>query len=272
MRITELNPEPTYVIPFLNAGRRRHQFFEDKLPVYHGLVDELPDSLDCIVATADLQGREVLGLNPIEPPRLLGEVLPELLDEPLAELGIVDRNRVLAILGGDFYTYEDLRGRGGTGDVNSVWQAIGEAYGWTVGVAGNHDMFGQKKSTLPNFKPPLHILHGNRVDIEGISIACISGVIGNPENNFRHTLEDYLETLEQMHLESTDVLVMHDGPDSPGLAGARGNPAIRETLERTRPSLVIRGHSHWPKPLSELKHGVQVLNVDCNVVILTNSE
>ena len=133
-------------------------------------------------------------------------------------------------------------------------------------------MFGQKKSTLPNFKPPLHILHGNRVDIEGISIAGISGVIGNPENNFRHTLEDYLETLEQMHLESTDVLVMHDGPDSPGLAGARGNPAIRETLERTRPSLVIRGHSHWPKPLSELKHGVQVLNVDCNVVILTNSE
>jgi len=44
--------------------------------------------------------------------------------------------------------------------------------------------------------------------------------------------------------------------------------AIREAVERLRPSLVVRGHAHWKESLAQLSGGVQVLNVDARVVVL----
>ena len=58
MKILNLKPEPIEVFDFLNAGRRPNQFYVDQLPVYLAEVDRLPDVLDAIVVTADLQGRE----------------------------------------------------------------------------------------------------------------------------------------------------------------------------------------------------------------------
>ncbi|MFK7818930.1 MAG: metallophosphoesterase [Planctomycetaceae bacterium] len=272
MRITTFNTKPIYSIPFLNAGRRPNQFYTDKLLVYHGQVDGLPDSIDCIIATADLQGREMLRPKPKGPPRLLGEVLPNLIEDVLCDLGLIDMDRILTLLAGDFYTYEDLRGRGGTGNVDSVWEAMSNAYGWVAGVAGNHDMFGSKQSTLRTFNPTTHLLDADSVDIEGISIAGLSGIIGNPKKNFRRTSEDFLDTLKLLLLDQPSIVLMHDGPDARTLKHGKGNPDVREVLERTSPPLlVVRGHSHWSEPLVELKNGVQVLNVDCTVAILTRA-
>ena len=269
MRITDFNSEPIAVLPFLNAGRRPGEFYKDSLPVYHGCVEQLPDGVDAILATADLQGRQMLSRNPRSPAKLVGEVLPRLLEESLLDLGIDSPKRVLTLLGGDFYTYPDLRGRGGTGDVTPVWEAMSDNYGWVVGVTGNHDMFGEQKSYIPDFAPPTHVLDAERIEIEGISIAGISGVIGNPAKNFRRDLPNHLDVLELILMDETDILVMHDGPDAPNVPRCRGDSDVRAVIERCKPSLVVRGHSHWSQPLVELTDDVQVLNVDATVAILT---
>lgn len=49
----------------------------------------------------------------------------------------------------------------------------------------------------------------------------------------------------------------------------RGDYRILDLLERHAPRLVIRGHTHWPDPLAEFPSGLQILNVDKRVVILT---
>ena len=83
MRITSIQPELIREIPFLNAGRGPGGFYRDTLPVHHGFVDELPEGMSAIIATADLQGRETFESSGGKPIRLLGEVLPTLLAEEI---------------------------------------------------------------------------------------------------------------------------------------------------------------------------------------------
>jgi Icc-related predicted phosphoesterase len=268
MRINRLESQAIAKFPFLNAGRRANDFFVDQLPVYRATVDELPDSMDAIIATADLQGLESMPEAPDRPLRLLGEVLPDLLEDVLESLGINSGNRVAALMAGDFYTYPDLRGRGGTGDVTRVWETFADHYGWVLGVAGNHDTFGSQHSHRPNWRGPyVHMMDGDRVNLDGLKVAGLSGVIGNPRKNFRRTQDDYLESLELLLSEPTDIALMHEGPHAPD-KHCRGVIEITDIVERTRPALVVRGHKHWPKPLVELECGVQILNVEATVVIL----
>jgi hypothetical protein len=58
MRILSINPKPVIEIPFLNAGRGPGAFYEDRLPILVGTVDRLPDGVDALLVTGDLQGRE----------------------------------------------------------------------------------------------------------------------------------------------------------------------------------------------------------------------
>jgi len=267
MKILNLHPEPIEVFDFLNAGRRPNQFYVDKLPVYVAEVDRLPEDLDAIVVTADLQGRETFPeRRQSDQPRLLGEVLPEMLRPTLSGIGIAADANVAAILAGDFYTYPDLRGRGGTGDVTQVWHAFADEYCWVAGVAGNHDTFGESKR-MSGARSHIHFLDNDRVKLSGLKIAGLSGVIGNPKKNFRRREDEFLASVEKLLSSETDILVMHDGPDAPE-SGYRGIQQVREIVEFKKPRLVIRGHSHWPKPLAELANGVQVLNVDATVAIL----
>ncbi|GEM_PF-2315828 len=66
---------------YLNAGKSASFFYEDKLPVHHAQVDQLPSGVDAIIVTADLQGRELFQEAMGEPLRLLGEVVPQRLIE-----------------------------------------------------------------------------------------------------------------------------------------------------------------------------------------------
>ena len=271
MKIIEFNSEPIGKIAFLNAGRRPNQFYQDEVCVYHGRVEQLPDSLDAVVVTADLQGRELPGPRKPTPPdglRLLGEVMPELLGEYLDAVEVNSNANVAAILAGDFYTYPDLRGRGGTGDVTAVWQSFADNYQWVVGVGGNHDTFGEHTQSFT--RENAIFLDGARQEVDGIKFAGISGVIGNPKKNFRRTHEEFLFTLDDLITPPTDVLVMHDGPNG-RRTGCRGIEEALELVETRRPTMVIRGHCHWPTPLVEVQHGIQILNVDQTVVILTRS-
>jgi Icc-related predicted phosphoesterase len=266
MRILSLTPDPVAEIRFLNAGKRPGQFYEDRLPILDAIVDALPSSLDALIATADLQGRERFQDSPSGPLRLLGEVLPEkLVREILPELGLNRPERIGVLLAGDFYTVPALDKRGGTGDVTSVWHAFGNMFRWVAGVAGNHDTFGDNSRQRPRFPAGLHYLDADRATIDGLSIAGIGGIIGDPARLHRRLEDDYLEMLEHLLCDGADLLLMHDGPD--GGDGQRGSPRVREVLERMCPRLIIRGHAHWDRPLAELATGVQVLNVDARVVL-----
>ena len=273
MKIIDFRPEPVLTFPFLNAGKGAVQFFEDQLPVNHARVDRLPHGISAIVVTADLQGRERFQDSPDKAPRLLGEALPQqMLEQVLPTLGVTDLSTVAALLAGDFYTVPALDKRGGTGDVTDVWCSFGECFTWVAGVAGNHDLFGDRNMTRPSFVPPLYYLDGETIDVGDFRIGGIGGIIGNPSRPQRRTEDDYLGTLEQLASQPLDVLLMHEGPDGPGF-GQRGDVRIRTVLEnrmsRDNSCLIIRGHKHWDSPLAQLSCGLQILNVDARVVILT---
>lgn len=267
VRILSINSEPTIVIPFLNAGRGPGGFYEDRLPIQEAVVDRLPDGVSAIIATADLQGRERFQDSRDAGPRLLGEALPSrLATDVLYGLGLNDGG-IGVLLAGDLYTVPALDRRGGSGDVTAVWKAFGDEFAWVVGVAGNHDTFGADPNAPPRFSRHLHFLDNGRVNIDGLKIAGLGGIIGNPRRPRRRSEEQYAECLEALLRHQTDILITHDGPNGP-LQELRGSPIIREVVERLKPSLVVRGHAHWKQPLSQLSGGVQVLNVDARVVVL----
>lgn len=270
MRITSIQPELIREIPFLNAGRGPGGFYRDTLPVHHGFVDKLPEGMSAIIATADLQGRETFESSGGKPIRLLGEVLPALLaEEIIPNLG-VGEGRIGVLLAGDFYTVPALDKRGGSGDVTSVWHAFFRSSDWVVGVAGNHDLFGDA-ATRPRFPKPMHFLDNDTVVMEGLSIAGLSGIPGNPRRPWRRTEDDFVETLDLLLCDSPAIVIIHDGPDVPD-SGHRGSPRIRQVVEQAEPALLVRGHSHWKEPLATLSNGTQVLNVDARVMILTSEK
>jgi Icc protein len=269
MKITHFHPEPIETLPFLNAGTGAIPYFEDRLSVHHARVDQMPDGLDAIVVTADLQGRECIPGAASLPARLLGEVMPQLLiEEVFPLLDLENPSRVAAFLAGDFYTLPGLEKRGGTGDVSSVWQAFSDRFAWVAGVAGNHDLFGPKQETRPQPHDSMHYLDGDVVELAGLRIGGIGGIIGKPSKPQRRDEMDYFQTLERIMSQKVDVLITHEGPCGTE-AGQQGDFRIRDCLEQYAPRLVIRGHKHWPYPLAQFPSGLQILNVDKQVAILT---
>jgi len=146
---------------------------------------------------------------------------------------------------------------------------------WVVGVAGNHDVFGPGWSIphLEAFKKldRLTFLNDGKVVIDGLIIAGLSGTIGNPRRPFRRFEADFCESVKRLAASGPDVLLMHDGPDV-SETDLRGWPSVRDALECSRPTLVVRGHAHWPIPMAVLANGSQVLNVDSRVVVLTDRQ
>ncbi|GAA4440149.1 metallophosphoesterase family protein [Bremerella cremea] len=267
MRITSLSDEPVQEIRFLNAGKRPGDFYSDSLPVLHGVVDALPEGMSALVVTADLQGRETFESARGQPLRLLGEVLPAMfVDEILPSLN-VGNQRIGVLMAGDFYTVPTLDRRGGSGDVRSVWQAFADQMDWVVGVAGNHDLFGDKAGP-PRFSGSMHFLDGDLVTVDGLRIAGISGIPGEPRRLWRRHINDFVDGVGSLLCESPEIVIMHDGPDAP-VPGCRGLALVREMIEQFDPTLVVRGHAHWDTPLAELANGTQVLNVDARAVVLT---
>jgi Icc protein len=272
MRIEQFDANPIAEVPFLNAGRTPGGFYKDRLPIHLARVDRLPDGVSAMIATADLQGRELLRRDARQPPRLLGEILPRwLVNEILPSVSSRKKNinsfSMGVLLAGDFYTVPALDKRGGTGDVSSVWQAFADEFKWVAGVAGNHDQFEDGGLRPRRLAKGAKYLDEHIAQIDGLRIAGLSGIIGSPDRPHRRTEDEYLFALECLIEQKPDVIVTHDGPE--GLeAGQRGSSRARELFEETPVSLLVRGHAHWDNPFCTLSGGTQVLNVDARVVIL----
>ena len=267
MRITPITAQPIIQIPFLNAGRGPGAFYVDQLPVHTAEVVGLPDELDAIVATADLQGRERFEDGNGGPLRLLGELLPEQLSAEILPRLEVSSRRTGVILAGDFYTVPGLDKRGGSGDVTGVWRAFSDQFRWVAGVAGNHDMFGDHAAPTSRLGNNTHYLDGTSTTLDSLSVVGIGGIIGNPRKPHRKTDDEFVELIEKSSEVRPDILVMHDGPDLPE-ESLRGSPRIRLAVEQSSIPLIVRGHAHWPAPLVNLANGTQVLNVHGRVVVM----
>lgn len=272
LRIEELEGPILLEVPFATS-QVGGGITESFLQVSTGRARGVPVGLDALLFTADLQGRErALGDGP--PGRLLGEVLAEAVDAAARRELDLQPRRIGVILAGDFYARPSLDRRGGSGDVRPVWRAYAERFGWVAGVAGNHDRFGPGWS-LPDLEAfrlaeRTHLLDGDVIELNNLRIAGVSGVVGNPRRPFRRTQETFDAEVARLATTAPHVLVMHDGPDVAG-AQLRGMTSVREILEDAQPMLVVRGHSHWPRPLAELSNGTQVLNVDGRAVLLRSS-
>jgi Icc protein len=270
MRILGFDDEPLHEILYLEAAPRGGSA-PRRLPIMRGRVDRLPDGLDALLVASDLQGVAPSWSSGGQSV-LLGEVLAEEI-ERLAGEGIVPPTAAVgAILAGDLYSAPGGDKRGASGDVRDVWLAFASVCRWVVGVAGNHDRFGnEREAGRFRGEPGVHLLDGETVVVDGLRIGGVSLIIGNPAKPGRRSEDDFLDSLQRVLDEQPDIVILHEGPD--GNAGQRGNPHIRARLAAGAAALTICGHDHWHEPLAELdtrgRERLQVLNVDARAVLLT---
>lgn len=266
IHILSIGPEPFHSIDHFSAGTR-DSVVRAGLPFLRAVVDRLPDGVDAIIATSDLQG--VVSPPGQWRPRLLGIALAEEL-AILAELDVIpDLDRVGVILGGDLYSTSEANRRGASGDVRDVWLSLANDARWVVGVAGNHDQFGdptEKRAFLAT--EGITVMERSSVQHDGLRIAGVGGVVGNPAKPQRLSEGQMLSALQDLRLQDPDILVLHEGPDIPESEGFLGSHIVRGGLGMWHDTLVVSGHCRWPHPLAMLPNGVQVLNVDSRVILM----
>jgi hypothetical protein len=263
MRLLDGKPERLATIPYRAAGpggvTRNLQ-----LPVERLRVDTLPGGCPSLFATGDLQG---VAVSPdTGKPVLLGIALAAFL-RLWAESGLLPSPGDLAVLlTGDLYSAPNADLRGATGDVSAVWAAFADAgCPAVIGIAGNHDEM--PASLADGLGPRVALLDGTRSRCGNLTVAGVSGVIGDPARPFRRTEEAFLATVATLTDPPPDVLLLHEGPRGTG-PDQPGRPALRECLERRPPALTLCGHVHWARPTAPLGAG-HILNVDARAVLLT---
>ena len=260
---------PIEKFPYQKVGGMKDRSLETvDLPIYKGIIQGLKtSSLDYLIIASDLQGN----IFKNEAPILLGEVLPDFLKLLFdTEFPTVNLDRVGVLLCGDFYARLDKRG--GLGDVKKVWQSFNQHFGFVVGVAGNHDDFGDFWE-FEAFKeePGIYYLDGKTITIGDLKIAGLSGIIGKPSKAFRNEETYHLKTIKHLLRQEPDFLLLHQSPNhlDPKLPG---NNKIRETIEAGKKTVICCGHSHWKTSLVEMENGTQIINADAKCIILEIKE
>jgi hypothetical protein len=264
--VTVINIEsrPLGSLEYRTASRRGAR--KARLPVLRARVRGLPAGLDCIVAAADLQGRDRRG-------KLLGEALAAALGKNPLRKRLPPAARTAVILAGDMFTHARLSRMGGKGDVDGVWIALARKRRWLVGVLGNHDLY---RGAVPEELvadvadgTQMYLLNGQTVEVDGLRVGGVGGSVRGINKGSAEE-QRYLQRVAPALAGSPDVLVLHHGPAvRPGQD--LGLVRLRELVEQAPPTLVIYGH----KP-SELLHrlpsGAQLLNVRETVVVLERTD
>ena len=255
MKITALRDEPIAELP-CRAPTGRGRSREERLPVLRGEIVGLPPALDGLLLTSDLQARESGPRG-----RPIGVALAEAIEPLCAAIGLRARH-VGVILAGDLYTHPTLAKRFGVGDVSETWDAFAARFAWVTGVLGNVDRL------PPAARRRLDLLDDEHRTFDGIRVAGVSGIIGDPRMENRRTEAEVLRALERLLRRDPELLVLHEGPAVPG-EDRRGNEAIRRAL-RAYAGTVVCGHCRWPRPLARLRDA-QVVNTDGRCLLLTST-
>lgn len=231
------------------------------LAVQRARVRGLPEPLDAIIATSDLQG--IVPDPRTRESTLLGVAVAELLEELAFDAVLPPAQRTGVIMAGDMYSVPAANERGGFGSVAPVWEAFAGPFAWVAGVAGNHD----DVSDVARDERVV-VLDTDVVTLDGLRFGGVGLISGNPAKKGRRAEDDQLERIALVAREELDVLVLHEGPR--GDDQQPGHPLVAGLVEKHRVPLTICGHVHWPAPLARHRHG-QILNVDTRVVVLTRA-
>jgi len=253
MNLVDINNHPFHEIRYRTSGRNGVR--NNVLPFYRAKAYGLPIEITSFVVVSDLQGREVDKNNN----RLVGEAVAEELSV-LQELGEIS-NIDFVLLAGDLYDYPDLRKLGGTGDVTSVWNEFASRFKEVVGVMGNHDQI--RESDLAD---NVTLLDGDAINISGIRIGGVSGIVGDEGRNQRKLEKTFRNYLDKACAGNADIVVLHQGPDDPE-RGQKGAPMIREFFAKRNAGIVFFGHTYWQQPLMRLGKN-DVLNVDSRLYLV----
>jgi len=253
------------------VGHPRKRAATGHLDVLEVEVERLPGSLKALVITSDLQGYDAQALH-MEPGqrRLMGHAVAEELDL-LCELGsLPDALHTGVMLLGDLWAEPMLDKMGGLGDVEGVWGSFVARFRWVAGVAGNHDLFAGQAAFGAVFDrwANTYAIDGQVVEIDGLRVGGVSGVIGKNNKAWRVPEEEFLGRLDRVLRKRPDVVLLHHGPDSDT---GRGSPEIREVIERHSPTLICCGHCYWSDPIARLGQGSTVINADSRVVVLRSA-
>ncbi|MDQ9021150.1 metallophosphoesterase [Acinetobacter sichuanensis] len=236
-----------------------------QLPIYRGEIEGLPQSIDSIVVTSDLQG--VCNFDN-DQTLLLGEVLAESL-ALIYEIYFpqLKLEKSWAFLCGDLYA--NLEKRGSSGNPINVWQAFAQVFRQVIGIAGNHDDFGKDLYQLAEFEN-IHFLDNDFIEINHLKIAGLSGIIGRVDKNFRLPEDEYYSSLKKLLKKQPDILLTHLSPHIQEM-NFLGEPQLLHLLEKYAENLLFCGHSHWDtSQVVTLKNNTQILNADSKVFILIN--
>ncbi|GAA0452652.1 hypothetical protein Ade02nite_00650 [Paractinoplanes deccanensis] len=263
MRLAGTRAERLAAIPYRAAGPggvpHNVQLGVARLP-----VDALPAGCDALLVAGDLQG---VAPSPLGgDPGLLGIALADYLGV-WAESGLLPpADRVGVLLTGDLYSAPGADKRGASGGVLDVWLAFAAAgCPMVLGVAGNHDEV--TAAQVAELGPDVALLDGDRRGFGGVTVAGVSGIVGDPGRALRRTEKEFLTLLGRLTAPPPDVLLLHEGPTG-DRAGQLGRESVRGALEKRAPAITFCGHVHWDEPVAALGDG-HVVNVDARAVVLT---
>ncbi|MBM2614059.1 metallophosphoesterase [Actinoplanes sp. LDG1-06] len=261
MRLVDTRPQRLVTVPYRAAGPGGVPQ-NVLLGVERLRVDRLPAGCDAVLAAGDLQG---VAPSPLGGEAgLLGVALADYLGV-WADSGLLPPpERVGVLLTGDLYSAPGADRRGASGAVLDVWLAFAAAgCPMVFGVAGNHDEV--TAAQVAELGPGVALLDGDRRGFGGLTVAGISGIVGDPARALRRTEKEFLHLAEKLTTPPPDVLLLHEGPDGVG-AGQLGRSTMRGMLEARPPALTLCGHVHWEAPVATLGDG-HIVNVDSRAVI-----
>lgn len=264
MRIEHFNTEPMFEIPYRGIDAdgiiRDHTY-----PVLECRASGIPDGIKAIVCTSDLQGLYYSDNN--KKGILAGiHVAEELAIFLEVERGI-NPKETLVILAGDFFCEPNLGGRGGFGYVDEVWYAFADRFGQVVGVAGNHDDF---KDNFPSNSSNISLILNGTITVEGLTIAGISGIIGNSKKRpYRYSEQEFYSMTSDITQHLPDIIVLHQNPDE---FDREWKQFLSLKINDCKQLLCVCGHRKRNIAFSELPNGLQLLNVHEKekVAILSN--
>ena len=148
MYVLSIGLDPINRIVYESVSTKRVVVIE-QLKALKATVTGLPNELNAILFTGDLQGRAVRPSDG-SPGRLLGDLLAEELTVLASHGAIPALDRVGAVLVGDRYAQPEMDKRGGTGEVRSVWKGFADCCRWLVGVAAHQRGAGRRTDTTTN--------------------------------------------------------------------------------------------------------------------------
>lgn len=184
-----------------------------------------------------------------------------------AARSIVQRAQEVDVLvgAGDFANM-----RHGLNDCLSILRLVDKP---TVLVAGNNETTDELRQACEGWSSA-YVLHGTGVAIEGVAFFGIGG--GIPITPFGAWSYDFSEEQARELLEDCPrncVLVSHSPPkgavDSSSSRRNLGSEAVRETIERVQPVLVVCGHIHASAGQTGMIGATPVINAGSVGMIFT---